>query len=77
VTVPPIIDARLEDLGAEQLAAMQLVRIVRVEQDQRMQVAVAGMEYVDSSAGILRFHGLDGQQHVGQRLRGMVESMHM
>ena len=42
-------DAELEDLGAERLGAMQLVAVVGVEQDQRMQVAVAGVEDVDAA----------------------------
>src|SRR5256885_4143109 len=33
--------AGLQDVGAEQLAAVQLVGVVGIEQDQRVQVAVA------------------------------------
>ena len=41
--------AEPQDIGAEFLGAVQLVGIVGVEQDQRMQVAVAGMEDVDDA----------------------------
>src|SRR5436309_2695082 len=44
--------AGLEDVGAEALAAMQLIGIVGVEEDQRVQVAVAGMEHVDAAQAV-------------------------
>jgi hypothetical protein len=40
------LDAELEDVGAERLGALQLARLVGVVEDQRMQVAVAGVEHV-------------------------------
>ena len=40
-------DAELENVGAEGLGAVQLIGIVGVEQDQRMEIAVTGMEDVD------------------------------
>src|SRR5216683_1739217 len=39
--------AEPEDIGAEFLGAAELARIVGVEQDQRVEVAVAGMEDID------------------------------
>ena len=45
-------DAEVEDLGAEGLGAMQLVAVVGIEQDQRMQVAVAGMEDVGAAQAV-------------------------
>ena len=40
------LDAKLEDLGTERLSAREFVRLVGIVEDQRMQVAVAGMEHV-------------------------------
>ena len=37
-------DAQPEDIGAESLRALQLARLVGVVENQRMQVAVAGMK---------------------------------
>ena len=44
--------AEPQDVGAELLGAAQLVGVVGVEQDQRMQVAVAGMEDVDHAQAV-------------------------
>jgi hypothetical protein len=60
--------AGLQDVGAEQLAAAQLVGVVGIEQDQRVQVAVAGMEHVGAAQLVLLLHLLDGEQDVGQPL---------
>ncbi len=38
--------AEAQDVGAEFLGAVQLVGVVGIEQDQRMEIAVAGMEDV-------------------------------
>ena len=42
-------DALLQHFGSEGFGAMQLVRIVGIEQNQRMQVAVAGMKHVGTA----------------------------
>ena len=42
--------AQLQDAAAEFLGALQFAWLVGVEQDQRMQVAVAGMEHVGDRA---------------------------
>ncbi|MNZ97488.1 hypothetical protein D3C78_1167290 [compost metagenome] len=60
--------AGLEDVGTEQLAAVQLVGVVGIEQDQRVQVAVARVEHVGAAQLVLFLHLLDGQQDVGQAL---------
>ena len=70
-------DAQLEDVGAEQLGAVQLVGVVGVEQDQRVQVAVAGMEHVDAAQPVLASICAIAVSISARRLRGMVESMHM
>jgi len=46
--------AKLEDAAAELLGAMQFARLVRIEQDQRMQVAVAGVEHIRDRQFIFR-----------------------
>ena len=45
------LDAELQDLGAGFLGLLQLARLVDVEEDQRVQVAVAGMEDVGDARG--------------------------
>jgi hypothetical protein len=77
VTVPPMRDAGLQDVGAEQLAAVQLVGVVGVEQDQRVQVAVAGVEHVGAAQRYFFSICWIASRMSARRLRGMVESMHM
>jgi hypothetical protein len=48
--------AGFQDVGAKQLAAVQLVRVVRIEQDQRVQVAVARVEHVGAAQLVLLLH---------------------
>jgi hypothetical protein len=69
--------AGLQDVGAEELAAVQLVRVVGIEQDQRVQVAVAGVEDVAAAQLVLLLHLWMASRMSARRLRGMVESMHM
>ena len=40
------LDAEFEDIGAGAFGLGELLRVVGVEQDQRMQIAVAGVEDV-------------------------------
>src|SRR5690348_2758352 len=47
------VDAQLEDAIAEFDRALAIARLVRVEQDQRMQVAVACVEYVRAGQPVL------------------------
>jgi hypothetical protein len=64
-----------QDVGAELLCLLQLAGLVGVEQDQRVQIAVAGMEHVgDAQAVLLRQLG-HAAQHIGQPRRGIVPSM--
>jgi hypothetical protein len=49
------LDAEAQDVGAEGLRLLQLARIVGIIQNQRMQIAVAGVEDVgDAQAVLLR-----------------------
>jgi N-ethylmaleimide reductase len=50
-----------QDVGAKQLTAAQLIGVVGVEQDQRVQIAVAGMEHVGAAQLVFLFHLADGQ----------------
>ena len=45
------LDAEAQDVGAERLGPLQLARLVGVVEDQRMQIAVAGVEDVGDAAG--------------------------
>src|SRR6266852_1314985 len=49
-------DALLEHLARELLGARELVGTVGVEQDQRMQVAVARMEHVRAAQAVFALH---------------------
>lgn len=55
--------AQFEYGRAEFLGALHFVRFIRIEQDQRMQVAIARMEHVGATQAELVFHLLDGAQH--------------
>jgi hypothetical protein len=70
-------DAGFQDVGAEQFAAVQLVGVVGVEQDQRVQVAVAGMEDVAAAQPYFFSISAMASRMSASRLRGMVLSMHM
>ena len=61
-------DAGFHDVGTEQLGAVQLVRVVRIEQDQRVQVAVTRVKHVAAAEAILVLHLANRQQDVGQAL---------
>ena len=70
------VDAQLEDLGAEVLGALELAAVVRVEQDQRMQVAVARVEHVARSAGRTSPPSPRSRSSMSaRRARGIVPSM--
>src|SRR5690349_10399969 len=60
--------AELEDLDAEALGALPLAFPVGVEKNQRVEVAVAGVEDVEALESILLLHRLDGSQHRPERL---------
>lgn len=58
--------AQFEYGRAEFLGALHFVRFIRIEQDQRMQVAIARMEHVGATQAELVFHLLDGAQHLAR-----------
>ena len=47
---------------------MQLLRIIRVEKDQRVEVSVAGVKNIHTAQCIFFLHGLDRAQHFSQPL---------
>ncbi len=63
-------NAFLQHLGGKLLGAMQLVRVIGIEQDQRMQVAVAGVEHVRAAQAVLHLHRCDELQHFAQAFPG-------
>src|SRR3546814_5305418 len=48
------LDAELQDVGAEVLRLLQLARLVGVVEDERMQVAVAGVKDVGDAQAVAR-----------------------
>ena len=78
VTVPPNCTLVSRMSAPNSSAAVQLVGVVGVEQDQRMQVAVAGVEHVAAAQPVLASPSpAMAIRMSARRLRGMVESMHM
>ena len=76
VIVPPTSMHSSRMLGAERLGLLQLAGLVGVEQDQRMQVAVAGVEDVRAAQAELLRQLLDALQAPARSARrGMVPSM--
>ena len=63
------LDAQLQDVGAERLGALQLARLVGVVEDQRMQVAVAGMEHVGDAQAVLLRQFAHAREHQRQLAR--------
>ena len=69
------LDTFFQHLGGELLGAMQLVGIVGVEQDQRKQVAVAGVEHVRQRKPYFLSMAPMNVRTSPRRLRGIVPSM--
>ena len=59
-------DAEPQDIGAEGLGRLQLARLVGVIEDQRMKVAVAGVEHVGDAEPAGPRHLLHLRQHLRQ-----------
>eukprot|EP01136_Pigoraptor_vietnamica_P010494 Opistho-1_new@48175 len=57
----------LQNLGTEQLATVQLVGVGGVEQDQRVQIAIAGMEDIGAAQAVLLLH-LRNRQEDGRQV---------
>ena len=69
------LDAEPQDVGAECLGPLELARLVGVVEDQRMQIAVAGMEDIGDAQPVLLRQLAHPRQHLGRRPRGIVPSM--
>ena len=61
-------DAGLQNVGAKQLAAAQLVGVVGVKQNQRVQIAIARVKHIGTAQLVFLFHLRNRQQDVGQAL---------
>jgi len=59
-------DAQFENPAAETLGLVQFARLVGVEQDQRVEVAIAGVEHVGDGKPVFGAHLADALQHVRQ-----------
>ncbi len=60
------LDAELQDFRAERLGLVELARLVGVVEDQRMQVAVAGMEHVGDAQAVVLRQFADALEHLRQ-----------
>ena len=70
------LDAEPQYVGAEILGALQFARHIGVEQDQRMQIAVAGVKDIGDAQAMFLRQLADAGQHVRECFpRGMVPSM--
>lgn len=58
-------NAELQDVGAKRLGSFKFARLVRIVEDERMQIAVSGMKDVGDPQSILLRH----IPHPGQDLR--------
>jgi hypothetical protein len=63
-------DAQFQQTSAEFLSTLQLTGLVGVEQDQRMQVAVAGMEDVGHAQSVFLGQLSGAPQYLGQGAAG-------
>src|SRR3984957_16086987 len=62
------LDAEFENVRTETVGAFPFARPIRVEQDQRMQIAVARVENIHAAQSILFLHFLDSAQHFAEVL---------
>ncbi len=70
------LDAKPQNVGAEFFGALEFVRIVRIEEDERMQIAVAGMKDIgDAQAVLPPTARACASSTSGSSLRGIVPSM--
>ena len=60
------LDAEPQDVGAERLGLLEVARLVGVVEDQRVHVAVAGMEHVGDPEPVARGQLADPAQHERQ-----------
>ena len=59
-------DAQPQDVGGQRLGALEGARLTAVVEDERVQVAVAGVEHVGHAHAVLRRQLLDGDQRLAQ-----------
>jgi hypothetical protein len=71
------LDAQFQDFGPHRLAGFEIARLVGIEQDQRVQVAVAGVEHVGHVEAILFDSSSMRRSTSGSWLTGMVPSRQM
>ncbi len=57
------LDAELQDIGAERLGALKLARVHAIEDDEGMQIAVAGMENIAEAKPVFGRHLRHPRQH--------------
>ncbi|MNF32012.1 hypothetical protein D3C84_127870 [compost metagenome] len=62
--------AQFENLAAQGFGTLQLTGLVGIEQDQRVHVAIAGMEHVGHAQAVFGGQRADGLEHPRQRAAG-------
>lgn len=67
--------AQFQYLPAQRFRPGQFAGLVGVEQDQRMHIAVAGMEHIGHAQAMFGAEAGDAFEHAGQFAAGMVPSM--
>ena len=60
------LDAEPQDVGAERLGALDFAGLVGVVEDQRMQIAVAGMKHIGDAEAVLLGQTAHAAQHLRQ-----------
>ena len=73
------LDAEPQDVGAERFGAVELARLHHIEDDQRMQIAVAGVEHVAETEPVFLRHLGHARQHLrqGAARDGAVHAQHV
>ena len=61
---PADLDTEAQDVGTECLAQLQIAGLVGIEQDQRVHVAIAGVEHIAHIQPVFLAHLADPAQHV-------------
>jgi len=67
--------AESQDIGAKFLCPLDFTGLVRIVQNQRMQIAVAGMKHIGDAEPVLRRQFADPGQHLGEPAARIVPSM--
>ncbi len=65
---PAELHAQLQNLRPEAIGALPFAAAIGIEEDQRVQIAITGVEHVHASQAVAFLHGLDRLEHGAERL---------